>query len=298
MKAITQELDPCSIDIKVRLMRVYFAREDFDKSLEICDELIELESGNQLRKFQRAWIQAFAGDEEKALKAFKTFPDIKDFQAYKVSGLAYLYAVQGHAEEAFRQLEILKEMAGNKEMASPNFHLAIAYSGMKNHEKALDHIELGLKATEYDFLFIQSEPMWKAYRNDERFRKLCRRAFKGSDRGKHVSIRTDTHEKLELNLADLWYVAAEDNYSRVYWKEEEQMQERLLRITLKNLEPQLEDPAIVRCHRSFLVNLAQAYEVRGDASGYSLASPEIREEIPISRSRGKEVTALLRAQQE
>lgn len=292
---LAKELDPCSIDIKVRLMRVYFAMEDFDKSLKLCDELLELDAGNPLRQFQRAWIQVFAGDLDQALKAFETFPDIPDFQAYKISGLTYLYATSGKAEEAFRQLEILKELVQSKETASPNFHLAMAYSGMKNREKALDYIEMGMANREYDFLFAQSEPMWKSYRNDERFRKICRRTFRGNISGKHVTIRTDTHEKLELNLTDLWYVAAEDNYSRVFWKENEQIQERLLRITLKNLEPQLEDPAIIRCHRSYLVNLAQDYEVRGDASGYSLVSPEIGGEIPISRSRGKEVTAMLRA---
>jgi DNA-binding LytR/AlgR family response regulator len=229
------------------------------------------------------------------MMAFETYPDIPDFQAYKISALTYLYATSGKAEEAFRHMEMLNELVRRKETASPNFHLAVAYSGMKNREKALDHIDMGMKDREYDFLFVQSEPMWKAYRNDERFRKICRRTFRGSDSGKHVTIRTDTHEILELNLADLWYVAAEDNYSRVFWKENEQMQERLLRITLKNLEPQLEEPGITRCHRSYLVNLAQDYEVRGDASGYLLVSREIDREIPISRSRGKEVTGMLRA---
>jgi DNA-binding LytR/AlgR family response regulator len=293
---LSYELDPYSIDIKVRLMRIYFASENFDECMEICDELIELESGNPLRQFQRAWIQAFAGDVERALKAFESFPDIKDFQAYKVSGLTYLYATSGRPEQAFQQMEVLKKMVQKEEINSPNFHLAIAYTGMKNREKALDHIEKGMERREYDFLFVQSEPMWKAYRNDERFRKICRRTFRGSSKGRHVNIRTDTHEQLDLNLADLWYVSAEDNYSRLFWKENEQMQERLLRITLKNLEPQLEDPAIVRCHRSFLVNLGQDYEVRGDASGYRLASREIGEEIPISRSKGKEIIAMLRAQ--
>ena len=168
---------------------------------------------------------------------------------------------------------------------------------MKQYEKALDHIEEGLKNREFDFLFVQAEPQWKAHRKNERFQKLCNRAFKGNSVGRHVTINTDTHEQLELNLSNLWYVSAEDNYSRVFWKEDEQMKQALLRITLKNLEPQLEDPAIARCHRSFLVNLAQPFEVKGDASGYSLNSREISEEIPISRAKGKEITAQLRALQ-
>jgi TolB-like protein len=293
---LASELDPISIDIKVRIMRVYFAMEDYKKCLEICDELLEIETGNPLRQFQRAWIVAFSGDHEYALKNIESFPEGKDFSAYKASALVYLYASLGKPEKAFRHLEILQEMVHREEMASPNFHLAVAYSGMKNHEKVLDHIEQGLENREFDFLFVQSEPMWKAYRNHERFRKICRRTFKGISKGRHVTIRTDTHEQLELNLADLWYVAAEDNYSRVFWKDGEQMKERLLRITLKNLEPQLEDPAIVRCHRSYLVNLAQDFEIKGDASGYSLASGEVGEEIPISRTRGKEILALFRAQ--
>jgi DNA-binding LytR/AlgR family response regulator len=102
---------------------------------------------------------------------------------------------------------------------------------------------------------------------------------------------------MEINLDDLYYISAEDNYSRVHYMENDRMKERLLRITLKNLESQFDDPDIVRCHRSFIINLSKPFKIRGDSSGYNLSSEHFSEQIPISRTKGKEITAILKSRQ-
>jgi DNA-binding LytR/AlgR family response regulator len=140
--------------------------------------------------------------------------------------------------------------------------------------------------------------MWKEYRNDERYKKLVKQVFRGASPGRLITLKTETREEMELNLDDLYYISAEDNYSRVHYLEGDRMKERLLRITLKNLETQFDDPDIIRCHRSYIINLAKPFSIRGDASGYSLISDQIGEQIPISRSKGKEITTLLKSKQD
>ncbi len=121
--------------------------------------------------------------------------------------------------------------------------------------------------------------------------------FSGGEDGKYITLQTDTNEQFELNLGKLYYIAAEDNYSRIFLLEDETLKEKLLRITLKGIEQQIEDPDIIRCHRSYMINLAMPFEVGGDSSGYFLTSKSFKGKIPISRSKGKQVTASLHERQ-
>ena len=104
-----------------------------------------------------------------------------------------------------------------------------------------------------------------------------------------TAIQCDTLEKLELSLADFLFAEASDNYSHVYWKGEEGNLNKLLRITLKNLETQIANNHIVRCHRSYLVNLNAVSEVTGNVNGYKLSIENVDKKIPVSRILGKDI---------
>jgi|GEM_PF-1119549 len=106
-------------------------------------------------------------------------------------------------------------------------------------------------------------------------------------------IHADTQEQLELPKGALLYAEADDNYSRIYWLEGGKVQERLLRLTLKNLEEQLPGETVVRVHRSFLANLALVDELRGNASGYRLFFSSAETEVPVARTRSRDVLELI-----
>ena len=111
------------------------------------------------------------------------------------------------------------------------------------------------------------------------------------------SIQADTHEQLSIPDGSLLYAEADDNYSRIHWMENDQVQERLLRLTLKSLEEQLPMGRIARVHRSFLANLEQVDELRGNASGYRLFFALANAEIPVARNRSRDILVQIEGDQ-
>lgn len=95
----------------------------------------------------------------------------------------------------------------------------------------------------------------------------------------------NTKENIQLDLDALLYMEAADNYIEVVWLTNTELQKKLLRNTLKNMEDQLSPEShIFRCHRSYLVNLRKVISVSGNSQGYKLHLSGTDELIPVSRS--------------
>jgi hypothetical protein len=106
-----------------------------------------------------------------------------------------------------------------------------------------------------------------------------------------TTIHTDTSETFSFNLTDLAFIVARDNYSELFWNENSRISKKLLRVTLKNVESQLTNQFIVRCHRSYLVNIKAIVSISGNTNGYKLQIRNSDIEIPVSRAKGKEIIA-------
>ncbi|MBX2946960.1 MAG: LytTR family transcriptional regulator [Cyclobacteriaceae bacterium] len=104
-----------------------------------------------------------------------------------------------------------------------------------------------------------------------------------------IILHSDTSETLSINLPDLLYVQADDNYSTVVWKNGEGIQKKLLRANLKSIESQMDNSFTMRCHRSYLVNINAIDMVSGNTNGYKLKILDTDIAIPVSRQKGKEV---------
>jgi DNA-binding LytR/AlgR family response regulator len=104
-----------------------------------------------------------------------------------------------------------------------------------------------------------------------------------------ITLYSDTSESLTFNLPDLLFVEADDNYSTVIWKEGEALQKKLLRVNLKNLESQLDNSFMLRCHRSYIVNVNAIHAISGNTNGYKLKINGSDFSIPVSRPKGREV---------
>jgi len=109
-----------------------------------------------------------------------------------------------------------------------------------------------------------------------------------------MRLKTDTKEEFSLNLNNLVYVEAQENYSKIVWTDKDEVKEKLLRVTLKRIEDQLADDALVRCHRSYIINTKVNFTVLGNSNGYCLESDLVKHTIPISRSIGKEIVRKLK----
>ena len=91
------------------------------------------------------------------------------------------------------------------------------------------------------------------------------------------------NEQLVIIPNMLLYIQAEGNYSRVVQLDDHSSQTELYRTTLSHLEKHLNSENIIRCHRSYLVNLDWIQEVKGNAQGFKLTLENSDKIIPVSR---------------
>jgi hypothetical protein len=109
------------------------------------------------------------------------------------------------------------------------------------------------------------------------------------DSDHEITIQSDTSETINLRVEDLLYIEASDNYSTVYWRDETGVKKKMLRANLKSIESQLDSTDVVRCHRSFMVNINAIRQVDGNTNGYRLSILDSDFMVPVSRGKGKEV---------
>jgi uncharacterized membrane protein len=100
-------------------------------------------------------------------------------------------------------------------------------------------------------------------------------------------------EKMRVSANDLLFIQSSDNYSNIVWREDTQNKKTLIRSSLKRLEEQIPISYIIRCHRSFIVNLSRVYSVSGNANGYRLHLKNCAEPIPVARGFGNRVLQIL-----
>ena len=88
---------------------------------------------------------------------------------------------------------------------------------------------------------------------------------------------------IETTTDDLFFIESSDNYSTVFYQKGDALQKELLRSSLTRLESQINSPNIVRCHRSYIVNLDKVGKVTGNAQGYKLHLKSSELTIPVAR---------------
>ncbi|MCU0392916.1 MAG: LytTR family transcriptional regulator DNA-binding domain-containing protein [Thermoflexibacter sp.] len=102
---------------------------------------------------------------------------------------------------------------------------------------------------------------------------------------------------LSLDISQLLYIEADDNYLEVVYTQEGKIQKSILRNTLKNMESTLlAYEEIFRCHRSYLVNLQNVEEITGNSQGYRLVFKNTDFQVPVARSAVKELKEKMQQQ--
>jgi hypothetical protein len=90
-------------------------------------------------------------------------------------------------------------------------------------------------------------------------------------------------DKMEISLEQLHYIESADNYSCIVSFDGKQRKKEMIRSSLKRLESQISQTQLIRCHRTFIVNVEKVNKVEGNAAGYKLYlhSGDV---VPVSRN--------------
>ena len=110
-----------------------------------------------------------------------------------------------------------------------------------------------------------------------------------------ITIRSDNgYEQLSFNPSDFLYAESADNYVKFCIMANGLPSTKMLRLTMKQAEEQLQNHSgVVRCHRSYLVNVHHVRHVEGNAQGLRLTIHDSDAEIPVARSAVSSIRALL-----
>ena len=90
-------------------------------------------------------------------------------------------------------------------------------------------------------------------------------------------------DQVAVALDDLLYLESQDNYVAVNRMEGSMRRASLVRSSLKRLEGSLDEPLLLRCHRSFIVNLGRVRGCQGNRHGLKLTLEGADRPVPVSR---------------
>lgn len=91
--------------------------------------------------------------------------------------------------------------------------------------------------------------------------------------------------KLSVKPENLYYIESADNYVQIHYQNLGKMQVLMVRNSMKNIEWRFKDTALVRCHRSYLVNLSKVQVVKRVEGEVQLDfNDEKIEALPVSRA--------------
>ena len=96
-----------------------------------------------------------------------------------------------------------------------------------------------------------------------------------------TDLKNETFSFLEN---DFNYAIADGNYTDICFLDENKLKKVTHRVTLSSFEIQLKEvSSLIRCHRSYMVNLNKVKNVSGNAQGLKLELINHSEIIPVSR---------------
>ncbi|MBP5588982.1 MAG: LytTR family transcriptional regulator [Bacteroidales bacterium] len=126
---------------------------------------------------------------------------------------------------------------------------------------------------------------WKD--KDEQIERLTENQSLSGSTGANMIAFYDEKQELRLSVKkeSLLYLESAENYISICYINKNKISKYLIRNTLKKMEEQFANTSIMRCHRSYMVNLDNVKVVRkeNDALFLELDSPTPLD-IPVSRS--------------
>lgn len=91
--------------------------------------------------------------------------------------------------------------------------------------------------------------------------------------------------RFSIKHQDILYIKGADNYVTIFYNDHNKVEHQMLRSTLKQLEDELSNYKIVRCHRSFMTNINRVKLIERDKDGLLLKLDHTQPiEIPVSKT--------------
>ena len=108
---------------------------------------------------------------------------------------------------------------------------------------------------------------------------------KEDEKAQTLTLTDENGKMFSCALTQFIYAEAQKNYTAVYFLKEGKAEREILRVPLKNIENESKHKIhILRCHRSFVINLKHMIKYSGNSNGYQVALRGCAATIPVSRA--------------
>jgi len=92
-------------------------------------------------------------------------------------------------------------------------------------------------------------------------------------------------DSLAIKVSLVLFIRSANNYIEVFWKEMDSIKNQMVRCSMANAEELLkEQKFIIKCHRSYIVNINYIDRFEGNSQGYKLFFDNINFSIPVSKN--------------
>ena len=100
-----------------------------------------------------------------------------------------------------------------------------------------------------------------------------------------ITLSGESKESLTVSPSDIIFIESVANYLNIWYFNNEELKQKRIRSTLKNVEKTLSDYRfLLHCHRAFLVNIHFITHVDGNSAGCHLHMFSIDRTIPVSKA--------------
>jgi TolB-like protein len=166
----TLELDPLSLVMNSNSAFIYLLAQQYEEAIERARRTIELDPNNPVPLLWLGWAYAQTKRLGEALDQLRKSVAISGGIARYLSSLGHVYALAGQAEEAWKVLVELEEMAKQRYVSSYDF--AAIHAGLGDREAVFSWLERAYDERSAWLALLGSDARFDAFYTDPRFEQL------------------------------------------------------------------------------------------------------------------------------
>ena len=92
-------------------------------------------------------------------------------------------------------------------------------------------------------------------------------------------------DNLLIKINSLLFIRSANNYIEVFWKEKNAIKNQLIRTSMLKAEELMKNfEFVLKCHRSYIINVNHVEQIEGNSRGYKLFYNKINFSIPVSKT--------------